>query len=91
MDCPFLQEYREADTYTGKKSSANVKWLCYKRANSQVLNIAEFIYSSNNAYRTIVTEQDGCKGGTVSNFGRDTDYPDWIFVAFLNASRQIPV
>jgi hypothetical protein len=35
------------------------------------------------------TEQDGCKDGAGSNFGRDTDYPDWIFVVFLGACRQM--
>jgi len=54
MNCPFLQEFKEADTYIGRKRSANVKWSCYKNVNSQVLNVAEFIYSSNNSYRTIV-------------------------------------
>ena len=54
MACPFLLKFREADAYTGRKCSANVKWLCYKHANSQVLNVAEFIYSSNNSHRTIV-------------------------------------
>jgi len=93
MDCPFLQEFRETDAYTGRKCSANVKWLCYKHANSQVLNDAEFIYSSNISYRTIV-EANWTRW--LQGRRRFELWPghrlSWlrIFMVFLSASRQIP-